>query len=69
MTSPVALDIAAMRAGSFALLVLKSMLATLHMACRAALDLLRVMARVLDILVTELAFHGGLLCSMNRRPT
>jgi hypothetical protein len=61
MASPVALNIAAVGAGFHALPVLESMLATLHMACRTLLHLLSVMARVLDLLMAELAFHDGLL--------
>jgi hypothetical protein len=36
------------------------MLATLHMACRTLLHLLSIMARVLDLLLAELALHDGL---------
>jgi hypothetical protein len=39
------------------------------MACRTLLHFLSIMARVLDLLMAELALHGGLLCSMDRRPT
>jgi len=69
MTLPVALDVAAVGAGPLALLGRESVLAALHMAGCALLHLLRVVARIVDILLTELALHGGLLCGTNRRPT
>jgi hypothetical protein len=62
MALTAALDIAAVRAGSRALLCLERMLAAFHMACGSLLDLLRVMAGVVDVLMAELTLHGGLLC-------
>ena len=59
--SPIALNVAAVSARSRALLVLQSVLATLDVAHRALLHLLRVMARVVHVLVAELAFHDSLL--------
>jgi len=45
------------------------MFAALHMTGRTLLHLLSIMARVLDLLTAELAFHHDLLFSMSRRPT
>jgi len=61
MVSAAALDVAAMGSGACALLILEGMLAAVYMACGALLHFLRVMARVADVLLAELAFHGGLL--------
>jgi len=69
MTSPVALDVAAVRAGSWALLIGEGMFAAFHMTCRTLLHLLSVMAGILDVLVAELALHDSLLRGINRRPT
>jgi hypothetical protein len=69
MGSSAALNVAAVRAGSHALVILERMLAAVHMACGPLLHLLGVMARIVDILVAELAFHGSLLFGVNRRPT
>ncbi|HZH09313.1 MAG TPA: hypothetical protein VEZ24_02985 [Microvirga sp.] len=57
----VALNVAAMCADVGALAILKSMFAPLHMASRALLHLLRIMAGIVHILMAELAFHGSLL--------
>jgi hypothetical protein len=59
--SPVALNVAPVSARSCALLALQSAFATLHMAHCALLNLLGIMAGILDILMAELAFHGSLL--------
>jgi len=69
MISTAALDVAAVGAGCQALLILEGMLAAVHMAGGPLLHFLRVVARVVDILLAELALHGGLLCGANRRPT
>src|SRR4051794_34516293 len=61
MALAVALDIAAMCAGPHALLRLKRVLAALYVARSPLLHLLRVVARIVDVLMTEWALHGGLL--------
>jgi len=59
--SPIALNIAAVRPCSQALLALESVLTAFHMAHRALLHLLRIVTGIIDVLVAELAFHGSLL--------
>jgi hypothetical protein len=61
MSSTAALNVAAVGAGSHALLILEGMLAAVHMACRPLAHLLRVMARIVHVLLAELALHDGLL--------
>jgi len=67
--SPVALDVTTVSAHACPLLALHRVLATLHMACRALLHLLSVMARIVHVLMAELAFHGDLLAGVCPRPT
>ncbi|MBB3021657.1 hypothetical protein FHR70_004759 [Microvirga lupini] len=61
IASAAALDVATVGSGTHALLILEGMLASVHMACGALLHFLGVMARVAHVLLTELAFHDGLL--------
>jgi hypothetical protein len=64
-----ALNVATMSPGARPLLILQGMLAAVHMACGALLHLLCVVARIVHILLAELALHGGLLRSTNGKPT
>jgi hypothetical protein len=57
----VSLNVAAVRARVRSLLALEGVLAALHVARRALLHLLRIVAGVVYLLVAELAFHGSLL--------
>jgi hypothetical protein len=69
MALSAALDVAAMGASPGALLILQGVLAMIHMACRALLHLLGVVAGIVHVLVTELALHHSLLFGMSFRPT
>ncbi|WP_243374858.1 hypothetical protein [Microvirga solisilvae] len=61
MTLPVTLNIATMRAGIHALLILERMFTTLYMAHRTLLHFLCVVAGIVHILMAELALHDSLL--------
>ncbi|WP_134495878.1 hypothetical protein [Microvirga pakistanensis] len=67
--SPVALNVATVSARACTLLALQGVFATLHMTRRALLHLLGVVARIVHVLMAELAFHESLLAGVRSRPT